>query len=93
MREQFRPGASARARFHKCDRHAGSLDLVPRADIFCYCCDIGSTEEKKDDGAGVAAQGSSLQEPEFDVEVKLSDLQADPNNPLFSVKRFEDLGL
>ncbi|EPS29674.1 hypothetical protein PDE_04624 [Penicillium oxalicum 114-2] len=53
----------------------------------------GSTEEKKDDGAGVAAQGSSLQEPEFDVEVKLSDLQADPNNPLFSVKRFEDLGL
>jgi ATP-dependent RNA helicase DDX19/DBP5 len=37
--------------------------------------------------------GSELHEPEYTVEVKLSDLQADPNNPLFSVKNFEDLGL
>lgn len=34
-----------------------------------------------------------LQEPEHDVEVKLSDMQADPNNPLFSIKTFDDLGL
>lgn len=37
--------------------------------------------------------GSALREPEFDVEVKLSDMQADPNNPLHSVKSFEELGL
>lgn len=37
--------------------------------------------------------GSNLQEPEYDVEVKLSDLQDDPNNPLYSVKNFSDLGL
>lgn len=45
------------------------------------------------DGATESLGGSNLQEPEYDVEVKLSDLQADPNNPLFSVKSFEDLGL
>ncbi|RAH69246.1 ATP-dependent RNA helicase DBP5 [Aspergillus aculeatinus CBS 121060] len=45
------------------------------------------------DGAPAALGGSDLQEPDYTVEVKLSDLQADPNNPLFSVKNFEDLGL
>jgi ATP-dependent RNA helicase DDX19/DBP5 len=45
------------------------------------------------DGAGEIKNGSGLEEPEFDVEVKLNDLQADPNNPLFSVKSFEELGL
>lgn len=50
-------------------------------------------EETKQDGAGQESKGSELQEPEWDVEVKLSDLQADPNNPLYSVKSFEDLGL
>ncbi|CEJ56584.1 ATP-dependent RNA helicase dbp5 [Penicillium brasilianum] len=49
--------------------------------------------KSSDDGAGTALQGSALQEPEYQVEVKLSDLQADPNNPLYSVKSFEDLGL
>jgi hypothetical protein len=40
-----------------------------------------------------AAGNSDLHEPDYNVEVKLSDLQADPNNPLFSIKSFEDLGL
>ncbi|RPB24289.1 DEAD-domain-containing protein [Terfezia boudieri ATCC MYA-4762] len=29
----------------------------------------------------------------YDVSVKLADMQGDPNSPLYSVKRFEDLGL
>ncbi|KAE8150781.1 ATP dependent RNA helicase [Aspergillus avenaceus] len=45
------------------------------------------------DGAAAQQGGSDLHEPDYTVEVKLSDLQADPNNPLFSVKNFEDLGL
>ena len=45
------------------------------------------------DGAGEPLGGSTLKEPEYDVEVKLSDIQADPNNPLFSIKNFEELGL
>jgi hypothetical protein len=36
---------------------------------------------------------AGLNEPNYDVEVKLADMQADPNNPLFSIKTFEDLGL
>ncbi|KKY25092.1 putative atp-dependent rna helicase dbp5 [Phaeomoniella chlamydospora] len=45
------------------------------------------------DGATEPFGGSQLQEPDYTVEVKLSDMQADPNNPLFSVKSFDDLGL
>ncbi|KAJ5925529.1 hypothetical protein N7454_008168 [Penicillium verhagenii] len=51
------------------------------------------TNAESNDGAGQEAVGSELQEPDYTVEVKLSDLQADPNNPLFSVKTFNDLGL
>ncbi|KAJ5721479.1 uncharacterized protein N7483_009413 [Penicillium malachiteum] len=49
--------------------------------------------ENEEDGAGDACGGSSLQEPDYSVEVKLSDLQQDPDNPLFSVKSFQQLGL
>jgi len=46
------------------------------------------------DGASAAQFGSGgLEEPEYEVEVQLADLQADPNNPLYSVKEFKDLQL
>ena len=51
------------------------------------------TKMPQTDGAGEPLGGSGLQEPEYDVDVKLSDMQMDPNNPLYSVKSFEDLGL
>ncbi|KAI9835056.1 MAG: RNA helicase required for poly(A+) mRNA export [Sarea resinae] len=52
-----------------------------------------SLENAQTDGATELQGGSNLQEPEYDVEIKLSDMQADPNNPLYSVKTFEELGL
>lgn len=52
-----------------------------------------SEDVPQNDGASEIRNGSNLQEPEYNVEVKLSDLQDDPNNPLFSVKNFADLGL
>ena len=63
---------------------------------------ISKPEESKSDLASAQVDGSvetqggsGLQEPEYDVDVKLSDLQADadPNNPLFSAKTFEQLNL
>ena len=45
------------------------------------------------DGATEPFMGSQLQESGYEVEVKLVDLQADPNSPLYSVKSFEQLGL
>ena len=45
------------------------------------------------DGSSAPLGGSDLHEPDYTVEVKLSDLQADPNNPLYSVKSFGELGL
>lgn len=47
------------------------------------------------DGAGEALNGTpGIYEPtRYSVDVKLNDIQADPNNPLYSVKSFEDLNL
>ncbi|KUJ18020.1 ATP-dependent RNA helicase-like protein dbp5 [Mollisia scopiformis] len=43
---------------------------------------------------GSAGENSSgLHDGSYDVEVKLSDLQADSANPLFSVQSFEELGI
>lgn len=53
-----------------------------------------ATDKANTDGATTWLKGSEgLDEPEFDVNVKLADLQEDPNNPLYSVKSFEDLKL
>lgn len=52
-----------------------------------------SVEQSQTDGASEWQMGSALLEPEFDVNVKLNDLQADPDSPLFSVKNFSDLNL
>lgn len=45
------------------------------------------------DGAGASSNGNPLAETEVKVEVKLADMQADPNNPLYSAKTFEQLNL
>ncbi|CAH6720123.1 ATP-dependent RNA helicase Dbp5p [[Candida] jaroonii] len=38
-------------------------------------------------------QDTNLIKSTYEVQVKLADLQADPNSPLYSVKSFEELGL
>ena len=46
------------------------------------------------DGGSVFQGGSSgIFDPNYEVNVKLSDLQANPDDPLFSIKSFEELGL
>lgn len=46
------------------------------------------------DGASEPLGGDGIVDSSgFDVHVKLSDLQANPNDPLYSIKSFEDLGL
>ncbi|KAL8919958.1 MAG: hypothetical protein Q9208_006526 [Pyrenodesmia sp. 3 TL-2023] len=46
------------------------------------------------DGATEPQRGTPmLEEPSYEVNVKLSDVQADPNNPLYSIKTFEELGV
>ena len=56
--------------------------------------DMSKLANAQTDGATEALNGGSgIFEPTYEVEVKLSDLQQDPNNPLNSVTSFEDLGL
>lgn len=52
-----------------------------------------SVAQAQVDGSGPPGNGSKMVETEFNVEVKLADMQADPNNPLFSAKTFEELKL
>lgn len=50
--------------------------------------------EDQTDGATAFQLGNEgLLEPEFDVNVKLSDMQANPDDPLYSIKDFSDLNL
>ncbi|TAQ83986.1 hypothetical protein B7494_g7691 [Chlorociboria aeruginascens] len=45
------------------------------------------------DGSGEPLGGSALHDAQYEVEVKLSDLQTDANSPLFSISSFEQLGI
>lgn len=45
------------------------------------------------DGTVEELGGSGLQEPEWDVEVSLSDLQANEATPFHSATTWQDLGL
>lgn len=45
------------------------------------------------DGTVEDLGGSGLQEPEWDVEVSLSDLQNNEATPFYSATKWEDLGL
>ncbi|KAG0138270.1 P-loop containing nucleoside triphosphate hydrolase protein [Tuber indicum] len=56
-------------------------------------CTAFTTEKAFTSTPPPTAGGSGLNEPEYEVAVKLADLQGDPHSPLYSVKRFEDLGL
>ncbi|KAK5136566.1 RNA helicase required for poly(A+) mRNA export [Meristemomyces frigidus] len=59
--------------------------------------DESSLAMAQQDGSSHFLNGSEategLLEPEYDVNVKLADLQDDPNNPLYSIHAFEDLEL
>lgn len=50
-------------------------------------------EGKEEEGGQQEAFTDLLDNIKTEVEVQLADLQADPNNPLYSAKNFEDLGL
>lgn len=52
-----------------------------------------ATEPPQTDGASGDLSGSQLQEPDYAVQVQLADMQANPDNPLYSVKTFEELNL
>ncbi|CAL3968513.1 unnamed protein product [Diplocarpon coronariae] len=45
------------------------------------------------DGTAENLGGSGLHDAQYEVEVKLSDIQGDASSPLFSVSTFEELGI
>jgi len=53
----------------------------------------GTVEQAQLDGAALPLAGSGLHDAQYEVEVKLSDIQGDVNSPLFSVSTFEELGM
>lgn len=55
--------------------------------------DATPTPDAQVDGAPEALGGSGLHEPEWDVEVSLSDLQNNEATPFHSATNWEDLGL
>ena len=54
---------------------------------------IALPSETKVEEKNIKEQETNLIQNKYEVAVKLQDLQADPNSPLYSVKSFEELGL
>jgi len=52
-----------------------------------------SPQERKTEEKDTKEPETNLIPNKYEVAVKLQDLQADPNSPLYSVKSFEELGL
>src|SRR4051794_860565 len=52
-----------------------------------------SLGEAQVDGAAEPLGGSDLHDAQYDVEVKLSDIQGDVNSPLHSVSTFEEMNM
>ena len=56
--------------------------------------EMNDLPQAQTDGATEPLGGTSgIYEPDYEVDVKLSDLQGDAANPLHSIKSFEELGL
>ena len=56
--------------------------------------DMSNLAGAQTDGAGEPNGGTNgIVEPSYNVNIKLADLQANPDDPLYSVKSFEELGL
>ena len=56
--------------------------------------EMSDVSNAQTDGASGSMGGSSgIYDPSYEVNVKLSDLQANPDDPLYSIKSFEELGL
>lgn len=53
----------------------------------------GSTADAQMEGNGETLGGSGLVEPEYEVEVKLTDLQGDQDTPFYSAKTFQEMNL
>lgn len=68
-----------------------SLDIKPRVSEQ-PSAELPKESAKAPD-ATVKEPDSTLIESSYEVKVKLADIQADPNSPLYSAKSFEELGL
>ena len=56
--------------------------------------DMSSLTGPQTDGSSEVLGGEiGVIEPSYEVEIKLADIQANPNDPLYSIKSFEQLGL
>ena len=65
-----------------------SRDQIPKASL--AATNKGDTNTQID-GSILGGGGPNRRKPEQDIKVKLADLQANLNNPLFSAKLFKEL--
>ena len=73
---------------------AAAASSAPPTTVAAAEKDMSNLAQAQTDGVAEPENGTTgIIESSYDVNVKLSDLQADPNDPLFSAKSFQDLGL
>ena len=75
------------------DAEMGSSSAIPAVKPNA-AKDVSGMAGAQTDGASEVLGGETgVIEPSYEVEIKLADIQANPNDPLYSIKSFEQLGL
>ncbi|CZS88171.1 probable RNA helicase DBP5 [Rhynchosporium agropyri] len=102
MSETPKPAASLADRIGAKPLDAGSSSFTPGKTSWADEVASPVVEQNREESSLEAAQvdgtaenlgGSGLHDAQYEVEVKLSDIQGDTASPLFSVKTFEELGI
>ncbi len=103
MADTPKPAASLADRIGGKPLDAASSSFTPGGASNSWADEVASPVAEKPESESLAdAQvdgtveplgGSGLHDAQYEVEVKLSDLQGDVNSPLFSVSSFEELGM
>ena len=103
MAETPKPAASLADRIGTKPLDAASSSFTPSGTTDSWADEVASPVAEKPeseslgdaqvDGTVEPLGGSGLHDAQYEVEVKLSDIQGDVNSPLFSVSSFEELGM
>jgi ATP-dependent RNA helicase DDX19/DBP5 len=91
--DKFTPAASKVVSTSWADELASPVETPSKGGPSLGGAQADRAENDQTDGASEPQGGSGLHDAQYEVEVKLSDIQGDSSSPLFSIASFEQLGM
>ena len=91
--DKFTPAATKVVSTSWADELASPVDAPSKDGPSLGGAQADGADDAQTDGASEPNGGSGLHDAQYEVEVKLSDIQGDSSSPLFSIASFEQLGM